>query len=54
MRSLNVVALMVVSSVVLACGSSTPEPETPEATAEEAPADVTTAPPAADAGPPAQ
>jgi hypothetical protein len=42
--------------VVLACGSSTPEPETPEpgATAEEAPADVTTAAPAADAGPPAQ
>lgn len=56
MRSLNVVALMVVSSVALACGSSTPTPETPEpeATAEEVPAEVTTAAPAADAGAPAQ
>lgn len=53
MRSLNIVALLVVSSLALACGSSTPPAETPEPTAEsDAPADVTPAA-KADAGAPA-
>ena len=50
MRSLNIVALLVVSSLALACGSSTPPAETPEPAAEaEAPADAPPAP-KADAG----
>ncbi len=55
MRSLNIIALVIVSSVALACGSSTPAPETPEpeAAAAETPSDGPAAP-AADAGPPAQ
>jgi hypothetical protein len=52
MRSLNIIALVFVSSVVAyACGSSTPPAESPEpeGAAAEAPADA----PAADAGAPA-
>jgi hypothetical protein len=52
MRSLNIIALVIVSSVVAyACGSSTPPAESPEpeAAAAEAPADA----PAGDAGAPA-
>jgi hypothetical protein len=51
MRSLNIIALVFVSSLAYACGSSTPPAESPapEAASAEAPADA----PAADAGAPA-
>jgi hypothetical protein len=54
MRSLNIIALVVVSAVALACGSSTPSPENPSSdpSATAAPADGTASP--ADAGPPPQ
>ena len=51
MRSLNIIALLFVSSLAYACGSSTPAAESPEpeAAAAEAPVDAP-----ADAGAPAQ
>jgi hypothetical protein len=47
MRSLNIIALVFVSSIAYACGSSTPPAESPEPEAASAEA------PAADAGAPA-
>jgi hypothetical protein len=44
MKSLNIIALLLVSSIAYACGSSTPPAETPEPAA---------AAPAGDAGAPA-
>lgn len=49
MRSLNVIALVFVSSIAFACGSSTPPAESPEPEAAAAEAPVG----AADAGVPA-
>jgi hypothetical protein len=51
MRSLNVIALVFVSSIAYACGSSTPPAESPEPEAASAEAPVEA--PAADAGVPA-
>jgi hypothetical protein len=53
MRSLNIVVSVVLSALVLACGSSTPEPETPAESMEAEPsADAPPAAAAADAGAP--
>jgi hypothetical protein len=49
MKSLNIIALVFVSSLIYACGSSTPPAESPEP--ESASADAPAA--AADAGAPA-
>jgi hypothetical protein len=47
MKSLNIIALVFVASLVYACGSSTPPAESPESASADAPAA------AADAGAPA-
>ena len=46
MKSLNIIALLLVSSIAYACGSSTPPAESPEP-------EATAAAPAGDAGAPA-
>lgn len=46
MKSLKIIALLLVSSIVSACGSSTPAPESPEP-------EAAAAAPAGDAGAPA-